>query len=292
MTTCLPTRIAIRAQAKLNLWLRVLAREASGYHSIETLFHRIELADEIVVTLRAEIERSVECSEDVGPASENLAFRAAELYCWTAGWPNGFHISITKQIPARGGLGGGSADAAAVLIAFNEMAPNKLPRPRLAELGASLGADVPFLLSRAPAALAWSHGDRLLALPALPQRHVALVIPDIGISTAAAYASFTLEPALPETLTLPQLSAWEGVIGLARNDLSRSDVAIAEPAVARCIAELRAAGAVMAEMTGSGSVVFGIFESRPDPVALECATGCRVVLTRTSEQVDGPLRLE
>src|SRR6185437_3100726 len=186
------TSVAVRAQAKLNLWLHVMAREDSGYHTIETLFHRIELADDVVVTLAPPGERVISCSEDVGPAHENLAFRAAQLYTGTQDWPTGFRIEITKRIPAAGGLGGGSADAAATLLALNAMSPRVRNFAELAELGSRVGADVPFLLTDAPKALAWGRGDRMLTLPALPQRYVALVVPPFGISTAEAYASLTL----------------------------------------------------------------------------------------------------
>jgi 4-diphosphocytidyl-2-C-methyl-D-erythritol kinase len=287
------TRVTIRAQAKLNLWLHVLAREASGHHGIETLFHRIELADDLSVELADSHERSTWCSEDVGPAHDNLAYRAAELYCTETGWPTGFRIGITKNIPARGGLGGGSADAAATLIALNAMSPHELSEADLADIGGRLGADVPFLLTRAPAALAWAHGDRMLELPALPQRHVALVLPDFGISTADAYQSFApADRRHGGQLSIGDLSSWDRVADLSRNDLSRSAAAERSPSLAAGTAALRAAGAVMAGMTGSGSVLFGIFESAPDKTALERTTGYPVVLTRTAVNVEAVHRLE
>ncbi|MEO8945777.1 MAG: 4-(cytidine 5'-diphospho)-2-C-methyl-D-erythritol kinase [Gemmatimonadaceae bacterium] len=287
------TRVAVRAQAKLNLWLHVMAREESGYHTIETLFHRIELADDVTVTLAAPGARTIECSEDVGPAHENLAYRAAQMYCGPIEWLTGFHIEITKRIPAGGGLGGGSADAAATLLALNAMSPRPMNEAALADLGRQLGADVPYLLTNAPKALAWWHGDRMLKLPPLPQKHVVLIIPDFRIGTPEVFQSLWHEAFHhPGQLSVDDLTNWRRIAQLARNDLSRSLVIRRHTQLADSIMALRAAGAEMAEMTGSGSVVFGIFDSEPNGEALERATGCRVVLTRTALNVEGPRRLD
>jgi 4-diphosphocytidyl-2-C-methyl-D-erythritol kinase len=286
------TSVAVRAQAKLNLWLHVLAREDNGYHTIETLFHRIELADDVVVTLAEPGVREIACSEDVGPAHENLAYRAAQMYTGRQDWPTGFRIEITKRIPAGGGLGGGSADAAATLLGFNAIAPHACTEAELADMGAELGADVPFLVSTAARALAWGRGDRILDLPALPQRHVALVIPSFGISTAEAYSSLSANERRPSHLRMDDLADWKAITHLARNDLSRSLLAARYPLLREVVATLRAAGATIAEMTGSGCVLFGIFASQPDAAALERATGCRVVLTKTALTVEPPRALD
>src|SRR5215510_9881815 len=111
---------SVVAQAKVNLRLRVLARESSGFHSIETIFLRLDLGDDVRVRVRR-AERSIDCSgpamptEGLGAAEQNLAYRAAVAYADATGWPSGFAIEITKQIPVGGGMGGGSADAGAVL---------------------------------------------------------------------------------------------------------------------------------------------------------------------------------
>jgi 4-diphosphocytidyl-2-C-methyl-D-erythritol kinase len=284
------TRVAVRAQAKLNLWLHVMAREESGYHTIETLFHRIELADDVVVNLAPPGERIVACSEDVGPLPENLAYRAAQLYCGTLDWATGFQIEITKRIPAGGGLGGGSADAAATLRALNAMSPRRLHESELSELGRQLGADIPYLLTDAPKALAWGHGDRMLMLPALPQKHVALVVPEFRIGTPDVFQALSLEQFKhPGQLSVGDLTRWSRVAELSRNDLGRSLVVLRHTHLADSITALRAAGAIMAAMTGSGSVVFGIFDAAPDAQALERATRCRVLLTRTALEIE-PVR--
>ena len=287
------TRVSVRAQAKLNLWLHVLAREESGYHSIETLFHRIELADDVTVTLAAPGERTIACSAEVCPPHENLAFRAAEMYRAQIEWPTGFHVEITKRIPAGGGLGGGSADAAATLLALNAMSPRPIDAAQLTALGAELGADVPYLLTDATAALAWGHGDRMLKLAALPQRHVALVIPDFGIGTPEVFRSLPSKPARHRgQLSGDDLTSWARIAKLSQNDLCGSLVVQRHAQIAASITALKLAGAEVAGMTGSGSVVFGIFDSEPNVEALGRATGCRIVLTRTALNVEGPRRLD
>src|SRR6185503_8940433 len=178
--------VRIAAQAKINLRLKILAREEGGFHSIATIFARIDLADDIIVRVGGS-GRFIDCKgANVGPAEKNLAFRAATAYAETTGWPDAFSIEITKKIPVGGGLGGGSSDAGAVLRALDAMSPLR-HGPRLIALAAELGADVAFLTLDSPLALAWSRGERLLPLPTLPTRHAVVVTPDEGIATAEAY---------------------------------------------------------------------------------------------------------
>lgn len=288
----------VRAQAKLNLWLRVLAREESGYHSIETLFHRIDLADDVSVTLARPGERSIQCSVDVGPPEQNLAFRAAEQYCMLAQWDTGFHIDIVKRIPAGGGFGGGSADAGATLRALNALHSKPEPERMLTTMGSGLGADVVFLTSEAPMALAWGHGDSVLALRPLPVREVALLVPDFAVATADAYRWLDEHRAeaaaigagqryFPRLLRGRQMSTWSAVAAFAGNSFT---IPVArhtpEGVTTRMVRALRQAGASFAQMTGSGSTLFGIFDEPPDAAALERDTGCRVILTRTATAVE------
>ncbi|MDF1505979.1 hypothetical protein PYV61_23705, partial [Roseisolibacter sp. H3M3-2] len=177
------------AQAKVNLFLRVLAREDSGYHQLETLFQRLELGDD--VTVRVGVRgRSLDCGgADLGPVERNLAWRAAEAYRAATGWPDGHAIEIRKRIPVGGGLGGGSADAGAVLRALGALAATPLAADGLLGLAAPLGADVPFLTAEAPLALAWGRGERMLALPPLPARPVWLALSDAGVPTAWAFGA-------------------------------------------------------------------------------------------------------
>jgi len=144
------TAVQVSAPAKVNLRLRILAREASGYHQLETIFLRLELAD--VVRVRRARTRSLDVSgaatdDGLGPTERNLAWRAAVAYGEAAGGHDGWAIELEKRIPVGGGLGGGSSDAAAVLRALDAMAVRPLGESRLLAIAATLGADVPFLTS-------------------------------------------------------------------------------------------------------------------------------------------------
>jgi 4-diphosphocytidyl-2-C-methyl-D-erythritol kinase len=284
----------VLAQAKVNLLLHVLAREAGGYHSIETVFLRLDWGDDVRVRVASHSSgRSLDCAgaamprEGLGPVEKNLAYRAAMMYADATGWPNGFAIEIDKRIPVGGGLGGGSADAGAVLRALDALAPNPLG-PRLVELAASLGADVPFLALDCPMALAWSRGERLLALHPLEARPVILLVPDVSVSTADAYGWLaadrgTYEPAA-RALTPDTLATWEAIAAVASNDFERV-VAARHPEIAELVDELASFNAVLSMMSGSGSAVFGVFDTPPDAAAITRGTGRSPIVTRTASRV-------
>jgi 4-diphosphocytidyl-2-C-methyl-D-erythritol kinase len=254
----------VEAQAKLNLFLRVLGREASGYHRLETLFQRIALADTVVV--RADVAgRSLDWrGADVGPMERNLAWRAANAFATAAGWPDGFRIEIEKRIPVSGGLGGGSADAAAVLRALNALAPRPLDAESLAVIAFGLGADVPYLLSEHALALGTGRGERLVALGPLPARMVMLFVPPFGVSTNDAFAWHAAlhgdnpGPTHPHLL-LPAPLSWHVVGAYASNDLEAA-VFARHPELAEMRDALARSGARIARMTGSGSTLFGVYD--------------------------------
>ncbi|HET7564054.1 MAG TPA: 4-(cytidine 5'-diphospho)-2-C-methyl-D-erythritol kinase [Gemmatimonadaceae bacterium] len=277
------------AQAKLNLGLRVLARETSGYHAIETIFVRLALGDRVSVRAGGR-ERLLICTGvDVGPVEDNLAYRAALAYAEETGWPDGFAIEIEKVIPVGGGLGGGSSDAGAVLRALDALAPSPCGEQALLRIAGTLGSDVPYLTTTTSLALAWGRGDQMLALSALPARHVVLVIPRFGVSTAEAYgwvaASRANTPPVPSLMHVSQLGGWDDIAPLAGNDFEPV-VAERHPEIRTIIETLRRAGAQIAQMTGSGSTVYGIFTHAPDVAAIERAVPGRVVLTQTTELVE------
>ncbi len=281
------TAASVEAQAKINLRLCVLAREANGYHQLESLFCRIELADSLRIATDTMV-RELHCPGLTIPAEQNLAFRAAVAFTEAAGWPTGFRIEIEKRIPSGGGLGGGSADAGAVLRALNALAPRPLDARTLTRLALTLGADVPFLTLDAPLALGWGRGERLLALPPLPAREVVLALPPFGVETKAAFGWFAeanaqrqAEPAAP--LTLADLDRWDRIPSLAMNELE--PVVFARHAeIGVCVQRFKDAGARIARMSGSGSTAFGIFDRRlgSDP---EMPAGTRLVHTRTCTSV-------
>jgi 4-diphosphocytidyl-2-C-methyl-D-erythritol kinase len=290
------------AQAKVNLFLRVLGRGIDGYHSIETLFLRLDLGDVIRVRIGEGGERAVRCHGPacppggLGPPERNLAYRAAAAYAEATGWPTGFAVDVEKHVPVGGGLGGGSADAAAVLRALEAMAPRQAGPQTLAQIAARLGADVPFLATGSACALAWGRGERMLAVRPPPRRTVELLIPPFAVSTAWAYDQLAsawgdVKPQ-PTMHRVADLSSWEHLEAVAVNDLEPV-VSARHPEIASCLVALRARGARVALMSGSGSTVFGIFDRPSDVARASSAPGTVTSLrTRTANRVVGVEQIE
>ncbi len=257
------------ARAKINLFLRVLGRETGGYHSIETLFCRIELADTLIARRSDAPGITLEVSgADTGPEEENLAVRAARAVLETSRRSFGVHLILQKRIPVGAGLGGGSADAAAALSAVNELAGSPLPRAELLHLGARLGADVPFCLSDAPLAVAWGHGERMLALPPLPAAPILLLTPPVPIRTTEAYQWVDAARGSAGTrgallLDPTTLGGWSDVARMAGNDF--------ESAVFGRVSQIREGfealartGPLLCRMSGSGSTLVAVYRSDSD----------------------------
>lgn len=269
------------AHAKINLVLHILAREISGYHGIETLFQKLALHDVVTVRIGGN-ERSLDCYGStmplggLGVVEENLAWRAAELYTREANWTTGWDISVEKRIPVGGGLGGGSADAAAVLRAMEALCPTPVGTARLLAMAGTLGADVPFLVSNASRAWAWSRGDRLLALPPLKSVPVMLFVFSEGVNTSAAYRAFdALRENSAETVSAhaydsTAFDSWERIAQIAHNDFERvvpamhSGVREALVAIRESTARFRTHHSpVIGMMSGSGATCFQIVLAPP-----------------------------
>jgi 4-diphosphocytidyl-2-C-methyl-D-erythritol kinase len=208
----------------------------------------------------------------------NLAWRAATAFQELAAWPRGFGITIEKRVPVGGGLGGGSADAGAVLRALNALAPRPLADVELLALGLRLGSDVPFLTTTAPLALAWGRGERLLSLPALPSRRVVLATFPEGVPTADAYR--WLAESRPEWQPSPSLldprslASWDGVAQVAANDFEpvvfahRPEIGQVRAALAGDPRTRPEEDASIALMSGSGATVFRVDDGVPTLGAL------------------------
>lgn len=298
-------RVRLQAFAKINLDLRILAREESGYHQIETLFQRIALADDVDVRVHDGAGIHLVCEPPVDvPDAQNLAWRAAAAYRAAAHWPHdtqAISIAIAKRIPAGGGLGGGSADAGAVLRALNALNPAPLAPPTLFTLAATLGADVPFLTSEYACALAWGRGERMLALAPLPERPVHLATFRDGVNTAAAYRDLAAARADGRVVShgaimhsSAALGSWRDLAAYAGNDFE-VPVFHARPDVARVHAAWHhAVPEALVRMSGSGATVFAIADES-DATALQTAAAAwadegtmRVVRTTTLTTVPAP----
>ena len=298
--------VRVAAQAKLNLHLRILAREESGFHSLETIFHRIDLSDDILIEITGR-ERTLDVQgTDVGPPEKNLAWQAATAYAEHTGWPRGFRIELTKRIPVGAGLGGGSADAAAVLRSLNSLSPTPMGVAGLLRLAAKLGSDVPFLASDAVMALAWGRGERMLSLPPLPRYDLLLMSPDISVSTAEAYrwldedrasredAQLLMEAEkdVTESIVIDEvdLSTWASIGRFARNDFE-GPVTRRYPQLREYLERLRASRSIFSAMTGSGSTIFGVLDTPPHYAKVPEEHRERVTTTKTAIDVVQPVRV-
>jgi 4-diphosphocytidyl-2-C-methyl-D-erythritol kinase len=263
-------RMRIAAHAKVNLFLRILSREAgSGYHQVETAYALLELADEIAVT-RTPSGVALTAPDprlDLGPPEENLAVRAARAVLEATGNKFGVTIELTKRIPVRAGLGGGSSDAAAALHAVNALAGNAVPRAELLRFGARLGADVAFFVSGAPAAVGWGRGERLFRIepPAAAPALVALPPPPAAVATSEAYRWWderNPEPAArgPVVLDTAAFSTWGSVGRLGGNDFEAA-VFGKHPPLRALFERLSQTHPYWVRLCGSGGAVAAVYAS-------------------------------
>jgi 4-diphosphocytidyl-2-C-methyl-D-erythritol kinase len=287
--------VRLPAHAKLNLFLRVLAREADGYHGLETVFCLVDLADELRAERRDGRGVTVDVQgADVGPSADNLAVRGAAMVLEATGDRFAVHLTLTKRIPVRAGLGGGSSDAAAALLAVNRLAGNVVPRHELLQFAAKLGSDVPFFVVGAPLALAWAHGDRLIRLPALPSAPALILTPPISISTAEAYAWVdearqTAGRRGAVALDLDALSAWGDIGRMAGNDFE-SAVFGRQPQIRAAFEALTGTRPLVCRMTGSGSALFAVYRSARDREDARMMLGRKHGTLTAVETLAGPPR--
>jgi 4-diphosphocytidyl-2-C-methyl-D-erythritol kinase len=260
-------RARVRALAKINLDLRVLARRPDGFHELRTIFQTISLADTLDIAFTAARQNSIELEDDLH-LPDNLVVRAARLALDAMAITGRVEMRLRKRIPMGAGLGGGSSDAAAVLLALPALAGRGLPAATLLGLARELGSDVPFFLLGG-AAVGIGRGTELFPLPDRAPRAGILVSPDIHVSTPEAYG--LLSPRLTtesqeNKIFSFQSQAWDvGVSDGAANDFE-TVVFERHPEIAALKKRLIRAGASTAMMTGSGSAVFGLFPAG-DPVS-------------------------
>ena len=248
---------AYPAPAKLNLMLRVVGRRADGYHLLQTVFRFIEYADRVTISVRRDA-RIVRARDLPGvPVDSDLAIRAARLLQEKTGTRIGAEIGVEKRIPMGGGLGGGSSDAATVLLALNRLWDTGLTRAELGQLGLMLGADVPVFI-HGRNAFAEGVGEVLTAIELPPAWYVVLT-PAIAVPTARIFA----HPDLKRDSKAIRIRGFSA--GMAGNDL-QAVVCSEFPEVARHLAWLSKHGPAM--MTGSGAAVFAAFGSEREAQAV------------------------
>ena len=277
--------IRVLAPAKLNLTLDILGLRPDGYHELDMLMQAVSLCDSIEITADTGVDRALTCETPAGELipgipsdSSNLAWRAADAFFGKTGLPDGgLALHIVKRIPAQAGLAGGSADAAAVLRGLNTLFGNPLRPKALSALGAECGSDVPFCIQGGTAHVR-GRGELIKPVRLDTITHYVIVKPPFGVSTPALFAaSDAHEPECrPDAKALLHC--------LRRNDFKHAGKLLCnvlEPVAAHYHPEINeikesllALGACGAQMTGSGSAVFGLFPG-PDAAkrALEILRG-------------------
>jgi len=292
--------VRVRAHAKVNLFLRILARESSGFHQIETAFALLELADELVLRrTNSGVTLEVE-GPDLGPSEENLAVRAARLVLDATGSRFGVAIKLSKRIPVRAGLGGGSSDGAATLHGVNALAGNAVPRHELHHFAAKLGADVAFFASGAALALAWGRGERQFRMAAPPALPAVVAVPPTQVATPDAYAWWDAQnrsPASrgPVTLDADALSTWGSIGRLGGNDFE-TVVFGKHPELRALYERVAETGPIWVRLCGSGSAVAAVYKKegeRDDAVQRLGEKQQRLIKTTTRATVsDAPQAVE
>lgn len=260
-------QIRVRGAAKINLFLDVLERRKDGYHEIESFLQPVGLWDEISIML---IESGIELTGDdptIRWDRDNLCYRAAEEILDRAGCGGGVRISVDKRIPHGAGLGGGSSDAAAVLLGINELLGLELEENELMAIGLSLGSDIPFFIRGGPA-VCRGRGEILEREEGLGKGWILVVKPDVTVSTGWAYQNLkigltrgggkaTLRQLIEGLKRFPEveLKAWNSFTGLVTKSF---------PEIGTILDTLRQSGAILSAMSGSGSACFALYgeESR------------------------------
>ncbi len=295
--------ICLKAYAKINWTLDILGTRPDGYHQMDMLMQSVDLCDTLwieaadEITLTSAAEETTRGGEDalssqtVAYDQSNLVYRAALLLRRRCGISAGASIRLGKRIPSGAGMGGGSADAAAALIGLNRLWGLGLDRRQLCQIGLELGADVPFMLTGGLARVQGIGESITLLFPA-PRVPLVLMQPCGGLSTGKIFAAYDALAAGP--LARPDNAAAQeallggdlAALGAAMNNVLEAASVPARPALARAARALEQAGAIRAMMTGSGSVVYGVFAD--DKAALAAQRSLRqnpgwgkVLLTHT-----------
>lgn len=283
----MPHALILEPSAKINLTLHVGPKRHDGYHDLRTLLQSISLHDTLTVSARTGPFALVCRTPGVPSDRTNLVWRAAETL-WAAmgraGDPRDAHIKLDKAIPSQAGLGGGSADAAAALVGLNTLWGARLPRRELMRLGATLGSDVAFFF-QGGTALGADRGQELYPVDDVERMGVVIIKPSFGVSTAEAYGWLDADRAAPDRGSdAPGAGARQGRAGATgvemgwpggpvhlSNDLM-APVVRRHPQVREMVEACLAHGALGAQMSGSGSAVFGLF---PESAATQAARRLR-----------------
>ena len=254
-------KVSVLAPAKLNLSLDVVGTLPGGYHALDMVMQAVSLYEQVILRRSADLVVRLPGSR-VPPGPKNTAYKAALAFFHYTGLLAGVDITIHKTVPVRAGMGGGSADAAAVLVGLNALYGARLSMTELCALGASVGADVPFALMGGTCRVQ-GLGDLIKALPPCPDCWFTVIMPGYGISTPAAFAAYDQigSPTHPDCAAQEAAIRAEDLSGLCAAAGNALEVCAGGADTAALKQALLDQGAKAALMTGSGAAVFGIFEA-------------------------------
>jgi len=263
-------KLPVFAPAKVNLHLAVKNRRSDGFHDIDSVFLAVNFCDTLyfdAVEGKNTVEITMEGLNSPLPTEKNIVFKAVSLFREKTGFSQGLKIKVEKRIPMGGGLGGGSSDAAAALLALNKLSGSPCCREDLLEMAACLGSDVPFFIYETPAARVTGRGERILPITA-PMLFLVLVSPGFSSDTSAAYKLFDEEkraykPSNDDISELLKEGIFEKkVYSHFTNDFLSVFPEPEKSVYNEIIAKLLESGALYANLSGSGSACFGVFADR------------------------------
>jgi len=250
--------VKLLSPAKINLYLKILSKRKDGYHHIETLMTRISLHDTLEISLTESGINFSSTSSELPKDQQNMACKAAALFLKDTQSNKGVRIHLTKRIPVAAGLGGGSSNAASVLVGLNKLLRCGLTDCELMEKGSKLGADVPFFIFKRPA-IARGIGDELEEFHGLPRLWFVLVHPQFQVSTRWVYNNLKLKLTRDKNNSISHMyTSSSDIAGLLVNDLETVTIT-RYPIIKEIKGILRLKGAEGTLMSGSGPAVFGFF---------------------------------
>ncbi|OON93015.1 MAG: 4-(cytidine 5'-diphospho)-2-C-methyl-D-erythritol kinase [Candidatus Epulonipiscioides saccharophilum] len=256
--------IRVKALAKINISLDVLNKLENGYHELLMVMQSINLHDTVIITKTIDPSIKISTNKMWLPTNhKNIAYQAAELFLKETSTSGGVYIDILKRIPISAGLGGGSSDAAAVLVGLNKLAKTHLTKKELMKIGVNIGADVPFCILRGTA-LAEGIGEKLTILPTFPQTYILLAKPNVNVSTKSVFKELVLSNIKkhPNTdkILLGINTQNKNLIYNNMYNVLETITGVRHPKILDIKQEMLSLGAINSLMSGSGPTVFGIFD--------------------------------
>lgn len=254
-------KVCVQAPAKINLTLDIVGVREDGYHLLESIFQSVGIYDLVFVEKKWGKSITLTAPGCDCPVEKNTAYKAAVAFFAYTGLRKGVHLSVTKRIPQQAGMGGGSADAAGVLVALNRLFKTGLTTAQLCEIGLTVGADVPFCVMGGTAYVT-GIGEGLQALPPLPDCAIVVAQPKEGISTKEAYAAVDNAEILSRPDNAAAIAALEAgdLPGVCRQAVNVFESATQLEGVKDIRRRMEQFAPLCSQMTGSGSCVFAIFE--------------------------------